>query len=189
MRSHFDDPASALEAEASVVFCLDADLTITYCNPAWDRFARENGGPGLCRPGPIGRLLLDFIDGPDRDYFERLFHRLLLQSEPWERDFECCSGTTFRKFRQRVFPTRQTRGLAVINTLCIERPHDRASCPPLEEVYRDSRGMIVMCSGCRRTRRNLADEIWDWVPAFVHTIPAATSHGLCRPCWELYYRE
>ena len=46
----FDYPVSVVEADTAVIFCLDADLRITYCNPAWDRFALENGGEHLCRP-------------------------------------------------------------------------------------------------------------------------------------------
>jgi hypothetical protein len=188
VRSPIDDPASVFEAEASVVFCLDLNLKITYCNPAWDRFARENGGSGLCLPAPIGRCVLEAVGGAERDYFEKLFRRVLTQSEPWERDYECSSGALFRKFRQRLVPMREGRGLVVMNSLCIERPHDRPSCPSLDEVYRNSDGIIVMCSSCRRTRRNLPGErLWDWVPAFVDRFPEGTSHGLCHPCFEAYY--
>ena len=35
----FDYPASVVEADTSIIYCLDLNLAITYCNPAWDRFA------------------------------------------------------------------------------------------------------------------------------------------------------
>jgi hypothetical protein len=46
----FDYPAFVVEADTSVIYCLDLNLAITYCNPAWDRFAMENGAKELCRP-------------------------------------------------------------------------------------------------------------------------------------------
>jgi hypothetical protein len=185
-----DYPAEVLEAEASVVFCLDAELKITYCNPAWDRFARENGGSGLCLPEPIGRRFVECVGGPEREYYERLFQQVLTHSKAWERDFECSSSTMYRKFRQRVVPMPRDRGLLVMNSLCIERPHDRPSCPPLDEVYRNPDGFIVMCSSCRRTRRHIpGEDRWDWVPAFVDSSSVTITHGLCRPCLEMYYGE
>jgi hypothetical protein len=190
MVKFFDYPAPVVEADTSVIFCLDPDLRITYCNPAWDRFALQNGGRELCRPAVIGRCVLDFISGSDRDYFDKHYKRLLRQSEPWERDYECSSKDLYRKFRLRVLPMQTVRGLFVINSLKVEDAHQLEACPPLEEAYRTTNGLIVMCASCRRTRRNSpSTEIWDWVPSFVEQIPLSTTHGVCVPCRELYYPD
>jgi len=186
----FDYPKAAVEADTSVIFCLDSELKITYCNPAWDQFALANSAPGLCRPAPIGRTVLDFIDGADQHYFEKHYRRALQQTEPWERDYECSSNDLHRKFRLRAIPMETVRGLFVINSLVIEQPHQLDSCTPLEELYRTRHGLIIMCSSCRRTRRNLLNpELWDWVPDFVQEFPVRTSHGICPPCRELYYPD
>jgi len=183
----FDYPASILESDTSVIFCLDPDLNITYCNPAWDHFALDNGSERLCRPAPIGRCVLDYIDGPDRDYYATQYKRILAQSEPWERDYECSSSETYRKFRLRVVPMHKNPGLVVINSLSMECPHDLPACAPLEELYRTPAGLIVMCGSCRRTRRNRNGvDQWDWVPEFVRHMPHDVSHGLCAHCLELY---
>jgi hypothetical protein len=188
MNPPFDYPASVVEAENSVIFCLDPDLRITYCNPAWDRFAQENGGHELLRPAPIGRSVLDYISAPVRDHYARLYERILNQSDPWEEDFECSSQTLYRRFRSRLIPMKNNSGLLVMNYLHEERQHDAASCAPVEEVYRTPQGVIVMCASCRRTRRaNDPVETWDWVPHFVGNTPLMVSHGVCPPCRELYY--
>jgi PAS domain-containing protein len=150
----FDYPASVVEADTSVIFCLDPNLTITYCNPAWDRFAKENGGSELYRPSVIGRSILEFIGGPQRDYYARTYKRLLAVAEPWDHEYECSSKEVYRRFHLRAVPIKKRAGLLVINSLRVERPHQLVPCEPLEEVYRDSTGLIIMCGSCRRTRRN-----------------------------------
>jgi len=186
----FDYPTAVVEADTAVIFCLDSDLRITYCNPAWDRFAIENGGDALCRPAPIGRRVLDYIGGPDQEYFERHYGSALLKKEPWERDYECSSHNVYRIFRLRAVPMETVRGLFVVNSLIVDQAHHIAGCLPLEEAYRTARGLIVMCASCRRTRRNDPQaELWDWVPRFVEEFPVRTSHGVCPPCRELYYPD
>lgn len=186
----FDYPASVVEADTSIIFCLDLNLTITYCNPAWDRFAMENSGSRLCRPGVIGRSILEFIGGPQRDYYARTYKRLLTVGEAWEHEYECSSKEVYRKFHLRAVPIRKTAGLLVINSLRVERPHEVVQCQPLEDVYRNSTGLIIMCGSCRRTRRNsIGATSWDWVPEFVENFPVRSSHGLCPPCCELYYPD
>jgi hypothetical protein len=186
----FDYPEKVVEADNSVIFCLDSDLKITYCNPSWDRFAIENGGGALCRPALIGHCVLDSIGKPDREYFERHYRRALVRNEPWERDYECSSCNVCRIFRLRAVPMSTVRGLFVVNSLIVEHPHQNAACPPVEQAYRTARGLVVMCASCRRTRRNSPEaEVSDWVPRFVESFPERTTHGVCPPCRELYYPD
>jgi hypothetical protein len=184
----FDYPVSVVEADTAVIFCLDADLRITYCNPAWDRFAIENGGVHLCRPAPVGISVLDYISGPDKQYFAKHYRRVIGQKEPWERDYECSSANTYRGFRLRVVPMQKTPGLFVVNSLKVEYAHRLTACAAIESIYRRPDGFIVMCASCRRTRRYCPGmDVWDWVPTFVENFPSRTTHGVCSPCKELYY--
>jgi hypothetical protein len=61
---------------------------------------------------------------------------------------------------------------------------------PASERYRDDRGQIKMCCGCRRTRRwALGEETWECVPHFVETMPPDVTHGICPSCLKHYYPD
>src|SRR5579872_1274626 len=164
-------PAAALEHDHSVIFSLDANLRITYCNTAWDRFAAANGGAELIRPAPIGRSLLDYISGPLVPYYETAFRNALSAAQTWRNVYECSSPAVFRKFVMHVFPLKETHGLLVVNSLCVERPHEPSHEPRCDAAYRAPNGIVVMCSHCRRTRRSHGSEQWDWVPEYVEHQP------------------
>jgi hypothetical protein len=186
----FDYPASVVETDTSVIFCLDGDLTITYCNPAWDRFALDNGGSELCRPAVVGRGFLEYISGPQREFYSRTYSRLLAKTEPWEHEFECSSKDLYRKYHMRVVPIQKQAGLFVVNSLLVERPQQRLPMPPLEDMYRNTNDLIVMCGSCRRTRRKgHGQALWDWVPDFAESFPVRSTHGICALCRELYYPD
>jgi hypothetical protein len=182
-------PREVVDKDNAVIFSLDGNLNITYCNAAWDRFALANSGQHLCLPAPIGRCVLDYIGEPDREYFAKHYERAIRQSEPWERDYECSSANVYRKFRLRAVPLRKTAGLFVMNSLIVEHPHRIAAAAPVHESYRRADGFIVMCASCRRTRRSGRPERWDWVPAFVDECPPEATHGVCLLCRELYYPD
>ena len=183
-----DFPFDTLENDSSVIFALDEDLRLTYCNPEWDRFAWKNGGKTLRTPAPVGRDVLDSISGPLRKYYESAYRGILRIREPWEHLYECSSASVFRKFFMQVLPMKMDSGLLVVNSLRVERPHEMPSCRPLDEIYRNDEGMILMCSHCRRTRRNgPSTDLWDWVADYVARLPAGVSHGLCPICMEYYY--
>src|SRR3954463_6282117 len=143
----FDDQASV---DSDVVFCLDAELRITYCNAAWDRFARENGAPDLYQP-TLGRSVLDYMTEPDRACYARIFRRVLTQRQPWEHSYEYSTLDLHRQFRVRVLPLMRQTGLMVISSLEVDQVYQGVSCPPGEERYRNGQGLILMCCGCRRT--------------------------------------
>ncbi len=181
-------PAAALEQDRSVIFALDSALRIIYCNAAWDAFASANGGgPDLRRPGPLGQRLLDFVHGPVAEYYEAAYRRALETGEPWRHVYECSSASTFRKFALQVLPMKRARTLLVVNSICVERPHEPARGKAREEEYLFTDGLVVMCSHCRRTKRTHGSEQWDWVPEYVEHLPPFTSHGLCGVCWAYYY--
>jgi len=180
-------PAEVLEQDQSVIFGLDSSLQIVYCNAAWDAFAAANGGCDLLRPAPLGHPLLNYIGGSLAGYYESAYRSVLQTSELWRHVYECSSASVYRKYAMQVLPMKRMRGLLVVNSLCVERPHEpaRNGVRPLD--YRFANGMVVMCSHCRRTKRSDGSEQWDWVPEHVATMPRNTSHGLCGVCFEYYY--
>ena len=76
-------------------------------------------------------------------------------------------------------------------TLRIERPHaaSEAEAPPDTTTYFDANGILHQCSHCRRVQNLVAEGAWDWVPEWVEEIPRNTSHTICPPCFEYYYRS
>jgi len=80
----------------------------------------------------------------------------------------------------------------VVNSLCEERrhvPEYRPPHPPDGARYRSRKtGLITQCCNCRRVRRLAEPSRWDWVPAWVATIPPDTTSGLCPLCSEYYWK-
>ena len=182
----FNLSATPLESDPSVIYALDREFHIRYCNRAWDEFAVDNAGEHLRRASVVGRPLFDFISGPPEAHFREACRRVLEENKAWMQEYECSSAGTFRKFAMHVHPFGGGAGLLVVNSLLVQNPHDEAAHPALEAAYRDSNGLIVMCSNCRRTRRCGEDEVWVWAPGFVSAPPHRVSHGLCPPCVEGY---
>jgi hypothetical protein len=186
-RSAFELSQSALESDPSVIYALDADFRIRYCNAAWDAFALANGGAQWVRGNVKGRNLFEFVSGGLADYYKRSFAEVLRTGKPWHTAYECSSAEAERRFTMHVHPTSGTKGLLVVNSLVVQHPHRRKTADAIRTVYREPSGQIVMCSNCRRTRRAGSGGVWDWVPAFVASHLPEVSHGLCPPCLECYY--
>ena len=189
MQSTSPDTAR-LEKDPAVIYALDRNLRIVYCNEAWDRFAAENGGRGLDRRHQLGRLVMDVIPMPLKPFFQAGYRKVLASRQPWEHCYECSSPTVFRRFQMVVHPDPGAAGLVVVNSIIVEQLHDdqeRGICFPGEKVYVDTHGIITMCCHCRRTCRAEKTAAWDWVPAYVENPPEMISHSICGVCMSLYY--
>jgi hypothetical protein len=185
------DPIT-LNDDGNVVYGLNAELRLAYFNPAWHRFARENGGEALVeeRYQP-GTPVLDAIAGPLRDFYAEAYTRVLETGEVWQHDYECSSPEVYRVFHQTVYPLRHRQGLVVVNSLAVSSPmalERRTATDPGQYSYHDARGLITQCSHCRRVQRADGVPHWDWVPTWVSDMPRETSHGLCPLCYDFYYR-
>ena len=101
----------ALEDDPNIVYAVDAGFRLTYGNKAWDKFAAENGAPELRWGALYGRSVLDFICGPSRDFYRRVFQRTIATGKPWEQDYECSSPTVLRRFHMQVLPLRAVPSL------------------------------------------------------------------------------
>jgi PAS domain-containing protein len=182
-------PLLALDASPDACYVLSEQLVISYCNAAWNRFAREQGGnAAVLAENIVGRNLLEFIPADLRDFYQKLFAQARALSKAVGHDYECSSASVFRLYRLEAYPLRAGAGFVVENSLRIERPHDRTPLQPENGIYTDSNGIITCCANCRRTRRAANHENWDWVPAYVESKQLNVSHGICPMCFEFYYR-
>lgn len=182
---------SALEHDPAVIYVLDNDLRIIYCNAAWDRFAKNNGGSAsVYRRNQLGSCVLDAIPRPLKPFFRDAYSKVLATGEAWAHEYECSSPTEFRRFQMNVQPAAQGGGLLVVNSLHEERPiaaAELAGLPAVAKTYANPHGLITMCSHCRRTARADGSDVWDWVPDYLNRMPKSISHGLCAVCMALYY--
>jgi hypothetical protein len=177
------------EGDRSVVYVLDDDLRLAYCNKAWDEFAEHNGGAHLQRIEQVGHRVLDAISEPLKAFYRSVFERSLADSTPWEHSYECSSPECYREFHMQVLPLQAPPRLVIVNSLVVEKAHERVKRAPLTAVYRTAGGIIGMCMHCRRTRRSEEPDIWDWVPEFLAKPPDNVSHGLCPTCFRYYYPQ
>ena len=174
---------AGIEQDPSVIFVLDREYRLRWCNAAWDRFARENNGEELLRDLIVGRSVFDFISGVLTDHYREAFRRTLERGVIWKQDYECSSSHVHRQFSMCIYPVDGE--LLIVNSLVANEPHGRHALLSFEAHYRDSNGLLVMCSNCRRTKIGSVER-WDWVPDFVDTPPNQVTHGLCQPCYEYY---
>jgi hypothetical protein len=184
-----------LEKHPASIFGLHPDGRLAYVNPAWVRFARENGAPTSdAARAWIGQQYLDVIADPLKPFYSRLFQRTPEEGSamhPVSHVYECSTPDTFRQFVMKVYALPRGEGFVVINSLIASRPHGMSKGepqPPNRALYQSADGLILQCSHCRLVRR--ADKSrWDWVPAWVEQMPAGTSHGICEVCFECYYPD
>lgn len=174
----------ALDREEGVVVLLDREGVIVWHNAAWLRFALENEGFAIAQHFSVGSRYLDGVSGPLRVYFAAMFSDVMVTQEPFEQDYECSSPLLFRRHHLRVLPIAD-QGLLVEHTPRVVHAHGAPELESDEREYRDSRGLVVQCSNCRRVHR--VGDGWHWVGPWVSRPPANTSHGLCPACAGHYF--
>jgi hypothetical protein len=182
----------ALAERATAIYAVDADLRLAYLNPAWFRFSDENGGAtAIDRYWDLGRNVLDACAPLLRPFYEAAYGSAMVTGETWEHDFECSAPDVYRIMHQTAYPLPDGGGLLIVNAEVVSSAHDpdaRPEQPAIEARYRDEHGLIRQCCHCRMTRRQGAEDRWDWIPEWVAESPKRTSHGLCAPCRGHYYQ-
>ena len=180
-----------LGVHSGTIYGVWADFRLSYLNPAWFRFARENGGePKISEEWGLGRSILDCVAGEVKAFYERKWNACLDAHEAWSHDYECSSGSVYRRYQQISYPIGHRDGLLIVNSLVVERPHDLDRGPARaadESCYVDENGIILQCPGCRRVKNLLEPERWDWVSEWVNRCPKCTSHSFCPTCFRHYY--
>jgi len=163
---------------------LDVSLTITYCNPAWDRFALANNGESAVASRICGTPLFRYVPRVLEYHFLKLFERAREKRELVTANYECNSPDVFRKFCMHISPIPATFLLAVEHHLLA---HGDIPYPAFRIADHDYGvgELVIMCAQCRRTKR-LHDNYWDWVAELLRNPPARASYGICGECLVLY---
>jgi len=183
----FHELLETLTATAAVSYVLDSNLRFAYCNPAWDKFARENDGLELLGDAVIGSQLFHAIPDVLQPFYTRMFDEVQRSAFVGQHVYECSGPQHFRKFRMRVH-LLNSNWLMVSNTLLVEEAHCRET-PAHDSVYRNEHGLIIMCAHCRCSQRTDEPRQWDFVPAHLKARPLSlgVSHGLCPVCRAYFY--
>ena len=184
---------ASLEAHPWPVVGLRGDGTIGYINPAWSRFAHDNGdGPEVDQRWSVGANYFEAIAAPLRAFYRQLLaeapHRDA-SLRPHAHEYECSSPEVYRRFSLQVYTLADARGHVLINSLVVEQSHESSRAPlaPNDARYRDDNGLVHQCAHCRRVERREGASVWDWVPAWVRQSPLLTTHTVCGICYGYYY--
>jgi hypothetical protein len=173
-----------------VIFMVDSEMRITYCNPAWDQFALANGGEDFVAARALGTDLMQVIPDPLHDFYSEAFLRCRRHHLPFDIDYECSSAQLYRLMHMNILPLKRSGELAFVNSVRVEHIHGaERPASSATDIYFSPYGMIAMCCHCRRTRRQDGSEVWDWVPAFLQTQNYTISHGICPACVSYYYSK
>ncbi len=174
-----------LDANRAVIYILDADLKIVYCNPAWDAFALANGGERCTAARVLGTALLPRLIPEFQTFYSNVLGACRAESRVIAFDYECSSAEIYRTFQMQIFPFKTWDGVMVMNSLRVEKPAEAGLKQPRDN-YVNERGMTILCSHCRRAKTANGDR-WDWVPDLLEPSPTV-SHGLCLVCRDYFYK-
>ena len=177
-----------VERSNEVIFLVDPEMRITYCNPAWDKFALANGGEQVVAARVVGTDLMRVIPECLRDLYSGLFQRCRQQHLPFDFDYECSSAEVYRLLHMNILPLNKAGALAFVNSIRVENIHGpERPAAEAADGYFSPQGIATLCSHCRRTRRQNASDTWDWVPSFLQTTEWKVSHGVCPTCLSYFY--
>ena len=186
---------ASANSHSGSVYGLDEDYCIAYLNPAWYRFAEENGSNlFLGERWALGRNIFECIPEVLHDRYKKLYDAArvvdLEELTPPRCEYECSSPTEFRKFSMHFHPLGELSVL-VVNSIVIEAPHNDRAAPVQtlhdESDYRNTHGIIRQCANCRRVQNLRQGQRWDWVPKWVKNPASSISHGICETCASHYY--
>ena len=181
-----------LENDPAVIYAVDRDMRLIYCNAAWDRFALENSGEDWLRDRSLSTDLMAVIPPPLRGFYCQAWAEVRRMGRPWDHEYECSSPGLLRRFHMHVtlLPgARDQVPLVVLNSLLVEKPHPNRPVGWDASLFLDKAGIITMCCHCRRTRLAFGQEEWVWAPFLVRALPENVSHGICPPCAQIHYGE
>jgi hypothetical protein len=171
--------------DPAIIYALDDDLRLVRCNPAWDRFAHDNGAAELAGSRVLGTCILDVIPNILHDFYGAAYDSVRKFRRHWWHVFDCSSFGLSRSFQMRVLPANGN-GLLVVNTLVRAEPHPEPIAARIEE-YTDADGIATMCANCRRAEHLTQPGRWDWIPMLLFTSGALVKPGLCPFCFAYHY--
>ena len=177
---------TVLESSQDVSYILDAQFKIKYCNPAWDRFAHNNGGHRLTTATVMGLPVWDFTPWELQPFFAMVFDYVLSRRDVWRHTYDCSSPRAHRLCEMSVHPLSKPEGYLITNSVLIQEPHGHTYDPnPLR--YYDSTSKVHICSHCRCTRAVADPMSWDFVPSHLGLPLDQVDSGLCPLCRAYLY--
>lgn len=175
-----------LESTANVAYILDGNLRISYCNPAWDRFALANEGELATAEKVLGTPVLAYVSKHLRHFYQVMFDRSRAEKRLVEFDFECSSPYVYRLLHMQLLPFKESDGILIMNSVRIERAHDLSLPRQSPQAYFHE-DIATLCAHCRRAK-HATEEQWDWVPELLRDKSGRISHGICPVCRDYMYR-
>jgi len=177
---------TVLENSQDVSYILDSQFKIKYCNPAWDRFAHNNGGHKLTPSTLIGTPVWDFTPWELQPFFAMVFDYARSRHDVWRHTYDCSSPRLHRLCEMSVHPLSKPEGYLVTNTMLIQEPHGHTFDPnPLR--YYDSNYKVTICSHCRCTRATEDPLAWELVPSHLGLPSDQVDSDLCPLCRAYLY--
>jgi hypothetical protein len=173
----------ALEEHEGVVYGTWPDTRLGFLNRAWD-----NEKSGDIEKWTLNSKAIDAIPKVLRPFYEDHFNQVLSKQQPWEHLYECSTPSRYRVFHMITYPLEKQAGFLTVHSLYIDTLYPEDSLNPLENQYRDENGLIHQCSHCRRIQRINSKDTWDWIPKWVEHPDPNTSHSLCEPCLDFFYK-
>jgi len=180
----------APQAVAEVRYRIDADDILVDLNPAWDRFALDNGAPELRGDRVRHRRLWAFIADPDaRELHRRLLERLRSTGRAVTLPFRCDSPDTRRFMEMDIVP--RADGAVVFH--CRLLRSERRRPVALSDAGAGQAGPLVkMCSWCKRIE--VAPGDWRELEVAIRALklfevdpPPGVSHGWCGTCLDALF--
>jgi hypothetical protein len=171
----------------SVIYRIDAEDRITYVNPAWIEFARDNHGDAVMPELVLGRNLLASVANTTvRQLYERIIQRV--RGGKSVRFRYRCDAPDRRRFF--VMDVSLASGGEVEFSSTLTREEKRAPVALLEPGRLRGGGSLRICSLCQRVA--MPDRRWLQVEEAVdvlHLLEAehlpAISHAICEQCYSV----
>ena len=171
----------------NLICVIDEKFQVVYCNRAWDLAATGSGVEQATGGRLRGQSLLRCVPRCLEYHYSKLLETAREKHTVVVTDYECNTPNRYRKFRMTIAPVPETSLLSIVHSIMME-------CPIPYRVHSAVDGdyglgeVVTMCAQCRRTKL-LHDNVWDWVPEFVHQAPRRVSHGVCDECLALYCQQ
>lgn len=166
---------------------LNERFQVVYCNRAWDRAATANGVEQASGAKLFGQPLLRFVPRALEYHYSTLLETAREKHISVFAEYECNTPSIYRRYQMKIVPVPRSSLLALIHTVVKEGSIPYRVHSAFDHDY-GLKDVAMMCAQCRRTKQ-LHDNIWDWVPEFVHKSPRRVSFGVCDECTALYCRE
>ena len=170
-----------------IIYLLSPDFELIAYNQGWVNFALRNDGEKLLDDWQSGDSVLTAMPESLAEQTRARYRKVLAEQRPDSFEYECSSPEVRREFMEVVYPLSGGRGLLLTHSLVFAVREDAAVSPDLAP-YRNTDGLLVQCSHCRRVSRQDGVRGWDWLPGLALSSAAGDiSHTFCPYCLDHYY--